>query len=538
MPINRAYDLHAPGISGGHHGGRVLRDEACPWENILSVVRRSVLVALVLVGYVATGGCASMPDGDLILEEFETPKDAESLVDEKQSHPPEAAQAMAPKPPPFSIEDRMALGSGPGLGLPEKSPVKTFSFRAEEMLLVDALRLFARVNDLNIVMGPNIVGSVTVDFQGLALEHAMTALLDAHGYYWAKEGELIVVRRLESRSFTIDYIRLERSGTGLNKAQVTSGGGGGSGQDAGEVTLSQNDQVKFWAEIEMQVKTLLSPDGRLVINRLSGTIQVTDLHRRVEEVAHFIADIRQSLYRQVEIQARIYEIALNDDYSLGLNWDRINFKGSAGAITLTNIVGTPAGGFLARAATAALSFSEGSFDGVIEALREQGEVKVVSQPRILTLNNQPALIKVGTDQSFFTSTTTIGTVNTGNTVTEQIRTVTEGLVLSVTPQISQDGWVMMDVSPIITRLARIVESPNGSTAPVLDVKQSGGLVRVRDGEMVIIGGLIQDKASNKERSVPLLGDIPWFGRLFKGSYQAKSKTELVIFLVPRIIEVK
>jgi len=455
---------------------------------------------------------------------------------EDSAHIPEAAQKTSPPPSPFSVEERMALG--PGMGLAAKEPEETFSFRAEEMLLVDALRLFARVNNLNIVMGPTIAGTVTVDFQGLALEQAMTALLDAYGYYWEREGDLIVVRRLESRSFTIDYIRLERSGTGRNKAQVTSGGGGGGGgQDAGEVTLSQNDQIKFWTEIEAQIKALLSPDGRLVINRLSGTIQVTDLHRRVEEVAHFIADIRQSLYRQVEIQARIYEIALRDDFSLGVNWNRINFKGSAGAITLTNIVTAPAGGFMAKAATAALSFSEGSFDGVIEALREQGEVKVVSQPRILTLNNQPALIKVGTDQSFFTSTVTQGTAGTGNIVTEQIRTVTEGLVLSVTPQISQDGWIMMDVSPIITRLTEIVTSVNGSTAPVLDVKQSGGLVRVRDGEMVIIGGLIQDEVSNTERSVPLLGDIPGLGRLFKGTYQAKQKTELVIFLVPKIIGV-
>ena len=95
----------------------------------------------------------------------------------------------------------------------------------------------------------------------------------------------------------------------------------------------------------------------------------------------------------------------------------------------------------------------------------------------------------------------------------------------------------MDVSPIITRLTDIVRSSNGSTAPVLDVKQSGGLVRVRHGEMVIIGGLIQDQVTNTERSVPVLGDIPWLGRLFQGTYQAEERTELVIFLMPRILKV-
>ncbi len=281
----------------------------------------------------------------------------------------------------------------------------------------------------------------------------------------------------------------------------------------------------------------MTQDGRVVINRISGTIQVTDLHKRVEQASQFLVNVRQSLYRQVEIQARIYEVTLRDDYSLGLNWNEIDFQSGDGNIDLTNIITAAAGGFPIKAATAAISFADGSFDVVLNALHEQGEVKVISQPRILTLNNQPALIKVGTDQSFFTATTTIGTSGAGNTVTEQVITVTTGLVLSVTPQISHDGWIMMDVTPIITTLTDTVTSPNGSTAPVIDVKQTGGLIRARDGEMVIIGGLIQDQLADTERKVPVLGDIPWLGRLFKGTYKAKRKTELVIFLTARIIKV-
>ncbi len=438
----------------------------------------------------------------------------------------------AASPQPFSLEERMSLGK-PGEGLNTDGPPKQmFSFRAQDMPLADALRLFSRVNELNIVVGPDVLGEVTVDFQGLSLDKAMVALLETYGYYWEKRDELIIVRRLETRTFTLDYIRLERGGSGRNKAQVTSGG-----QDAGEVTLSQQDQIKFWEELETQLKAILSQDGRVVINRLSGTIQVTDLHKRVEQASQFLVNVRQSLYRQVEIQARIYEVSLRDDYSLGLNWNEIDFQSGDGTIDLTNIITAAAGGFPVRAATAAISFADGSFDVVLNALHEQGEVKVISQPRILTLNNQPALIKVGTDQSFFTATTTIGTSGAGNTVTEQVITVTTGLVLSVTPQISHDGWIMMDVTPIITTLTDTVTSPNGSTAPVIDVKQTGGLIRARDGEMVIIGGLIQDQLADTERKVPVLGDIPWLGRLFKGTYKAKRKTELVIFLTARIIKV-
>ena len=192
---------------------------------------------------------------------------------------------------------------------------------------------------------------------------------------------------------------------------------------------------------------------------------------------------------------------------------------------------------MATAATTAISFQDGSFDVVLEALREQGEIQVVSQPRIVTLNNQPALIKVATDQAFFTQTIAQGAAGTGNIITEQVRSVTVGLVLSVTPQVSEDGWIMLDVTPIISRLRGIIESPQKTaTAPVLDVKQSSGLVRLRNGEMVLIGGLIQDEYSETERKVPLLGDIPWLGRLFKGTYTAKQKSELVIFLSPRIFD--
>jgi MSHA biogenesis protein MshL len=273
-----------------------------------------------------------------------------------------------------------------------------------------------------------------------------------------------------------------------------------------------------------------------VVNRLSGTIQITDRYKRINEIENFIKSVHKALYRQVEIEVRIYEVALDDEYSLGIDWNRINFDGTNGAIALANIITAPFGGFIAKAATTTISFEDGSFDGVLSALEEQGEVRVISQPRVVTMNNQPALIKVATDEAFFTSTVAQGSAGTGNIVTEQARSVTVGLVLSVTPQISEDGWIMLDVTPILSRLRAIAESPQKTaTAPILDIKQSSGLVRLKDGDMVIIRGLIQEESSETERKVPLLGDIPYLGRLFKETYTAKRKSELVIFISPKII---
>lgn len=500
--------------------------------------RRLSLAVVVMVAFfpvvVTLGSCSPVTRS---VDVEHGPKQAS-----QEQAPPQPEQAdvkmqnIMESPHALSPVDRMPLSHLKVEMEPEKDLGPVFNFRAQDIPLVDALTLFAHSNELNIVAGPDIVGNITVNFHALPLQEAMSALLDAHGYFWEQQGQLIRVRKFETRIFNLDYIRLVRGGTGENKANISSSGGG-AGQGTGEITVNQQDEIKFWEELEAQVKELMSTEGRLVFNRLSGTIQVTDRHQRVEEITQYLAKVRHSLHRQVEIEARIYEVNLDDNYSLGINWDKIDFAGNAGNLVLSNIITAPFGGFVTKAATVGATYEKNDFDAVVEALQEQGELRVISQPRLLTLNNQPALIKVATDEAFFTQTVVQGTGGTGNIVTEQAQSVTVGLVLSVTPQISDDGWIMLDVTPIISRLREIRQSPQQTaTAPVLDVKQSSGLVRLRDGEMVIIGGLIQDEVSETERKVPLLGDIPWLGRLFKGTYNVTRKSELVIFLQPRIVE--
>ncbi|HQU29336.1 MAG TPA: secretin N-terminal domain-containing protein, partial [Nitrospirales bacterium] len=488
--------------------------------------------SLALFGMVSLWGCTiANPDAERSISDANTSQTSQRLSLSSDLAAPSVNNPQAI----FSLEDRMLLTSDlpkPPTPAPAPSLGPLYSFRAQDLPVIDALALFARSNHLNIVAGPEITGTITVDFHHLPLEQAMSAILEAHGYYWEHNQNLIQVRQFKTKTLNVDYIRLVRSGTGQNRAQLSSGSSGGSGggasQDTGQITVNQEDEIKFWEELEMQIKTLMSEEGRLVVNRLSGTIQITDRYKRVDEIDDFLKSVHQALYRQVEIEVRIYEVALDDQYSLGIDWSRINFDGTNGAIAIANIVTAPFGGFIAKAATTTISFEDGSFDGVLEALEEQGDVRVVSQPRVVTMNNQPALVKVATDQPFFSSTVAQGTAGNGNIVTEQVRSVTVGLVLSVTPQISEDGWIMLDVTPILSRLRGIEKSPGalkggegGSTAPVLDVKQSSGLVRLKDGEMVIIGGLIQEESSETERKIPLLGDIPYLGRLFKGTYTAK-----------------
>ncbi len=498
-----------------------------------SIVRAGL--SLVLVNIFTIAGCSTI-DRDADIQVRPAPSQSFNRVSKNPQPIPVHRQAPHAN---FSLEDRMLLSSNVSEMPPAPAPTlgPLYSFRAQDLPLIDALALFARGNQLNIVAGPEIIGTVTVDFHDLPLERAMSALLEAHGYYWEEEDGLIRVKQFKTALFNVDYIRLVRGGTGQNQAKMSSGSSSGGGsQETGQITVNQQDEIKFWEELERQIQTLMSQDGRMVANRLSGTIHVTDWYQRVHEIEEFLDKVHQALYRQVEIEARIYEVNLNDNYSLGINWNEIKFDGDTGAFSLSNIIGAPFGGLIPKVATTTVSFSSGDFAGILEALREQGELQVISQPRVVTLNNQPALIKVATDQPFFTQTITQGTAGTGNIVTEEANSVTVGLVLSVTPQISEDGWIMLDVTPIISRLRDIALSPlETSNAPILDIKQSSGVVRLKDGEMVIIGGLIQEEESETERSVPLLGDIPLLGRLFKGTYTVKTKSELVIFLSPKIV---
>ena len=207
-----------------------------------------------------------------------------------------------------------------------------------------------------------------------------------------------------------------------------------------------------------------------------------------------------------------------------------------GANTLPQAIG---GQSLGTPSAMTLVFTNFNTSAAVNALQQQGKVQVVSKPRIRTLNNQTALVKVGTETPFFSQTFQSQQSQSGNITTsgDQITTVTVGTILSITPQIAEDGYISLDISPVLTSLVRTERSPAGTaTAPVLDTKQASTLVRVRDGLTVVIGGLIQDETAKSKRKVPLVGDIPLLGQLFTGTFTSKTKKELVIFVTPHVVQ--
>jgi len=448
--------------------------------------------------------------------------------------------------------------------LPKPSPVSTltdsesekkYSFVISNMEVHEALRLFASAYDLNIVVDNDVEGILDVEFHSLPLKKAIPLMLGSNNYYWEVQDDIIRIRSQETRQFSVDYLRLLRKGEGTSSATVTSGSstgtdtGGQSSSEAGRVSIAHSDEVNFWEELEIQIKALASPSGRIVISKLAGTVVVSDQHAYVEEIADYIDRIQQAIHRQVDIQVTIIEVSLDDSSALGVNWSRI-----ADAMDPTNAVNlningrvdNPAGGVQAKPEVLNLAYKNTSsgnqVSALISALQEQGNVQVVSQPHIRTINNQTSLIKVGTDRTFFrreqsTDSTSAGSITTA---TDIAQVVTEGVVLSITPQISANGWILMDISPVVTRVSSVatVLGSSGniqSSAPNLDVAQVTSLVRAQSGEPVVIGGLIQTQESITERNVPGTRWMGVFKNLAGGTYKSMVKKELIMVVTPVIV---
>jgi MSHA type pilus biogenesis protein MshL len=446
----------------------------------------------------------------------------------------------------------------PGLAEQQMAGKQLFSFRAQDVELKTALALFARANRLNVIPDHDVSGRVTIDIQNLPLTNALSALLLASDCAWSQQGELILVQAAETKLFRLNYLRLTRKGTGSSSATLASGAGsgggggggagaagaGGGGQGGSAINLQQDNFVDFWKELREELMQLLTERGKqtLAINMTAGIIQVTDRPTALRRVASYLEGMEKTVHRQVNIEAKLYDVILNDQFQLGVDWQHAaqTYGGKltvAGAPSLL----TAGGGFDLKPSAFSAGFQNDNTKVLLQALKEQGEVRVISKPSIRTLNNQTALIKVGAETPFFTRNSVFLPGSTsGSTTTiqeDQVTTVTVGTVLAITPQIAPDDWITLDISPVLTSLVETRLSPSRTTtAPVLDIKQASTLIRVRSGETIVMGGLIQNETSEINRKVPLIGDIPLLGKLFQGRVNSSRRRELVMFITAQLVD--
>ena len=442
----------------------------------------------------------------------------------------------------------------------------------EKAPLPAALRALGRSCRTNILAEPDVTGEITVELLPGTLRRALAALTEPYGYYFEESPAGLVVKRLKTVLYAIDYPQLTRSGSG--SASITLGGTNSGGtypgamasptslsaqplngaalngtaanglSDATQISITQANENTFWSNLESELRTMLKEGETLVFNRFSGIAQITAPVRRHETIKAFIDFTNHRITQQVEIEARLVEVTLRDERKLGVDWDQATVALGGlhvGGTTALDLAGI--GGDTLSANTFVAHLATGGASAVIHALQQQGEVKTVSQPRLRALNNQTAFIKIGQDQPFFRlqQSTTLnqpGTTTPFNQTQNNysVSTITIGTILAVTPQVGVDRIITLDVLPAITRLQAIVTSPDGTqTAPVTEVKQASTIVRLRDGETAIIGGLITEDQGQTDRAIPLLSAVPVLGRAFRTQATLKTRSELVIFLTPHLL---
>lgn len=369
------------------------------------------------------------------------------------------------------------------------------------------------------------------------------------------------------------------SGSGSGSSSGSTGGSSsGSSNIKGTVNQSMKSDTKafdFWESLEKSLLVLLQkqeggapsaaatasqtaqnaaasqPHQNVVVNRLTGTIVVTATRKNLLAVEQYLETIKTALNRQVLVEARIIEVQLDDSLTFGIDWSFLsninNFGligggfGQVGSATLSGTLNSAAPNFRIGAVT---SGSKGTISGLLTALETQGEVKTLSNPRINVMNGQTAILSVGRNTNYIakvTSTTTTGTTPV-TTYTVDTANVLSGLMIGLAPHINSRGEISMTVTPIISDLVDLPEVPVGSgdnvtkiKVPTVDLRELSTTIKVRDGEMIVIGGLISNKNSMKDEKIPFLGDIPWLGTLFSRKNYSDKRTELVVVLQPYLI---
>jgi MSHA biogenesis protein MshL len=409
----------------------------------------------------------------------------------------------------------------------------------------DARELFlslARENDFNLVLSPEVSGTVTMDIKEATAEELMDEVCGMLGCRAVFGGNTVRVapEKRVTRVFPVDYLLTGRTGAGSLMASTSASGGGGglttTSESQSTNSIATEEKGDFWGGLADEIGALLSPgSGKVVVNRTSGTVTVTDYTENVVQVERYLRMIGARARTGVVIETRIMEVALDDATKYGIDWTALPDLSSLSLSGSLAGGATAAQGLSTGATTFRLGVAGSKFNAFLDAQAQAGNLNVLSAPKVSTLNNQKAIIRIGRQDVFFRAVVTPASTTSAAFTTFTPDSVTEGIILSVTPQVGQDGRIMLAIHPTITEKVGEAVAPDRNTAPILDVRETNTVVTVADGETVFIGGLMQERTQETVASVPLLGDIPYLGALFRRNDQVKKKTELVILITPRVV---
>lgn len=441
---------------------------------------------------------------------------------------------------------------------------------------------------VNVVAHPEIEGLISLELNDVSVEEVLDVVRDVYGYEYRYRNGIysIYPRKLRTEIFPINYLDVQRVGvtdTSVLIGNISSNNSGGSrggsrggsqggsssseqsanllgyldstGEGDGEgispgsrvQTLSKTD---FWNNLNKTLVGIIGgeTDGRMVMaNAQSGMVVVRALPRELNVIREFLIKSELSVKRQVVLETKILEVQLNDNYESGINWGAIS-----GELTLQNtLLGEDSLSevLFGQSGTAETFFSSvlqiTDLSKLVSLLDRQGNVQVLSSPRISTVNNQKALIRVGSDEFFVTGISNSTTANAAavtSTPDIELGSFFSGISLDVTPQIAEDGEVILHVHPIVStvqdQLKEIQVGDDNFSLPLAlrDVRESDSIVRASSGQVVVLGGLMQESSSGVDTKRGFLGNIPVVNVLFKHKKKVAVKTELVILMRPIVVD--
>ncbi len=434
----------------------------------------------------------------------------------------------------------------------------------------------------------------TIYIKDFTLEEVFQLLLNEHNLFYDYDKSLsrLKISYIKTQSFNIDYINVTQMRT-YSSRDVTVGASNNQNEDMQAITGGQQSSgntqesssqelveysglgsiskgensdftstktiadFTFWDALRSQIDGMLQRDGDVnevkswsMINRDAGLITVSGSYKQIARVEKYINTLQDRMHKQLMLEVRILEVTFAEGQQLGIDWSTFN-------LSLSNA----ASGFYNRGTQATVKsgdlYSAGfnfTMEGLMNFLKQQGEVEILSSPKVMTLNNQPALINVGDQINYKYETGQIGTVGIGtpsSSTTFSLGSVFVGLSLTIIPEITDDGHIILRINPVDSRIINETDENDvdgvedttdnlndgvRSIPPDMKIKQLTSIVKVRDGSKVLIGGLVQREKFKVDNKVPLLGDIPYLGRLFHSTTIKNVKKEFFIVVVPTIIK--
>lgn len=500
-----------------------------------------------LLAIVWLSGCAS--DAELVQNGFDAELGNLGRAIENQ----QVAQAEPPSQP----------ASADDVPLTVTTELARFDVAVDETPLRMFLTGLVADSPINVVIHPDVDGTVSLNLSDVTVVDVLEVLRDIYQLHMSVQGKLVRVMPnvMETEVFTLDYVSVTREGMSDMRVSTGSISDAGSStnsnqQDNGQTTTSEQtssgvggsrvtteNTVDMWSNLRAAIESLIGRgDGRqVIVMEQAGVIVVKALRSELTAVANFLRASEHALQRQVVLEAKILEVILSDSFAQGVNWELLDTIGGlkGGDVSLGvsgSTLNNPDGIDGVFSTTVGLQ----DFSGIISLLESQGEVKVLSSPRIATVNNQKAVIKVGTDEFFVTNVTSTTTTGTSTTTTPSV-TLTpffSGIALDVTPQISHDGDVILHIHPTVSQVSdqnkvvTIGSDVVNLPLALSTIRESDSIVRAKNEQIIVIGGLMQNSSRRLKAGVPGVSSLPLFGRATNQHRDTFERSELVILVRP------